>query len=157
MVKKPTANAGDVRDMGLIPRWGRSPGVGCMQPTPVFLPGESHGQRSLAGYSPRGREESDTTERPHFSRFPWSVSPLDSLSGSDTTERLHFSRFPRSVSPLDSLSGAPRHKNHIWTIDIYCLCFISTSYQGGAFFIAVKSVPTSLSPFLHYHFHQYFG
>ena len=30
-----------------------------MQPTPVFLPGESHGQRSLAGYSPRNRKESD--------------------------------------------------------------------------------------------------
>ena len=29
------------------------------QPTPVFLPGESHGQRSLVGYSPRGRKESD--------------------------------------------------------------------------------------------------
>ena len=36
------------------------------QPTPVFLPGESHGWRSLTGYSPRGREESDTTERFHF-------------------------------------------------------------------------------------------
>ena len=35
-------------------------------PTPVFLPGEFHGQRSLAGYSPRGRKESDTTERLHF-------------------------------------------------------------------------------------------
>ena len=33
------------------------------QPTPVFLPGESHGQRSLVGYSPRGRKESDKTER----------------------------------------------------------------------------------------------
>ena len=32
------------------------------QPTPVVLPGESHGQRSLAGYSPWGRKESDTTE-----------------------------------------------------------------------------------------------
>ena len=31
-------------------------------PTPVFLPGESHGQRSLAGYSPWGCKESDTTE-----------------------------------------------------------------------------------------------
>ena len=28
----------------------------------IFLPGESHGQRSLAGYSPRGHKESDTTE-----------------------------------------------------------------------------------------------
>ena len=32
-------------------------------PTPVFLPGESHGQRSLVGYSPWGPKESDTTER----------------------------------------------------------------------------------------------
>ena len=31
-------------------------------PTPVFLPGESHGQRSLVGYSPWGHKESDTTE-----------------------------------------------------------------------------------------------
>ena len=30
--------------------------------TPVFLPGESHGQRSLAGYSPRGHKELDMTE-----------------------------------------------------------------------------------------------
>ena len=33
------------------------------QPTPVFLPGDSHGRRSLAGYSLWGRRESDTTER----------------------------------------------------------------------------------------------
>ena len=31
------------------------------QPTPVLLPGESHGQRRLAGYSPWGHKESDTT------------------------------------------------------------------------------------------------
>ena len=37
------------------------------QPTAVFLPGESHGQKSLVGYSARGRKESDTTERLHFS------------------------------------------------------------------------------------------
>ena len=36
------------------------------QPTPVFLTGESHGQRSLVGYSPWGHKESDTTERLHF-------------------------------------------------------------------------------------------
>ena len=36
------------------------------QPTPVFLPGESHGQRSLVGYSPRGRKESDMTEQLNF-------------------------------------------------------------------------------------------
>ena len=35
-------------------------------PTPVLLPGKSHGLRSLVGCSPRGREESDTTKRLHF-------------------------------------------------------------------------------------------
>ena len=36
------------------------------QPTPVLLPGKSHGWRSLVGCSPWGREKSDTTERLHF-------------------------------------------------------------------------------------------
>ena len=36
------------------------------QPTPVLLPGESHGGRSLVGYSPWGCKESDTTERLHI-------------------------------------------------------------------------------------------
>ena len=49
------------------------------QPTTVFLPEESHGQRSLAGYSPRGRKGLDTTERLHFhywlcSNYPESES-----------------------------------------------------------------------------------
>ena len=35
-------------------------------PTPVLLPGKSHGRGSPVGYSPWGREESDTTERLHF-------------------------------------------------------------------------------------------
>ena len=46
--------------MGLIPVLGRSPGG--WRGTPVFLPGESHGQRSLEGYSPWGRKELDMTE-----------------------------------------------------------------------------------------------
>ena len=37
-----------------------------MAPTPVLLPGKSHGQRSLVGCSPWGLEESDTTEQPNF-------------------------------------------------------------------------------------------
>ena len=51
MVKNPPANAGDIRDEGLIPELGRSPGAG-WQPTPVFLPGKFHGQRRLVGYGP---------------------------------------------------------------------------------------------------------
>ena len=36
------------------------------QPTPVLLPGKSHGRSSLLGYSPWDRKESDMTERLHF-------------------------------------------------------------------------------------------
>ena len=61
MVKNPLANAGDMR-LGFDPWIGKIPWREAWQPTPVFLPGESHGQRSLAGYSPWGRTESDTTE-----------------------------------------------------------------------------------------------
>ena len=39
------------------------PWRGEWQPTPVFLPGESHGQRNLMGYSPQGHKEPDMTER----------------------------------------------------------------------------------------------
>ena len=46
--------------VGKIP-WRRK-----WQPTSVFLPGKSHGRRSLVGYSPWGHKESDTTEQLHF-------------------------------------------------------------------------------------------
>ena len=36
------------------------------QPSPVFLPGKFHGQKSLVGYSPWGHKESDTTEHTHI-------------------------------------------------------------------------------------------
>ena len=62
-VKNPPANAGDVGNAGSIPGSGRSPWRRAWQPTPVFLAGESHGRRSLAGYSPWGHKESDTTEQ----------------------------------------------------------------------------------------------
>ena len=59
MVKNSPANAGVVGDVGSIPGLGRSP-VG--RNSPVFLPGESHGQRSLLGYSPGGSKKLDTTK-----------------------------------------------------------------------------------------------
>ena len=59
MVKNPPANRGDPSS---IPGLGRVPWRRKWQPTPVFLPGEAHGQRSLEGYSPWGHKGSDTTE-----------------------------------------------------------------------------------------------
>ena len=52
MVKNLPANAGDLRDVGSVPGVGKIPWRRAWQPTPVFLLGESHGQRRLAGYSP---------------------------------------------------------------------------------------------------------
>ena len=57
MVKTPHFECTNVGAMGLIPKW---------QPTPVFLPGKSHGWRSLVGYSPWGCKESDMAERLYF-------------------------------------------------------------------------------------------
>ena len=61
-VKNPPANAGDTGDTGSIPGSGTSPGGKKWQLSPVFLPGKSHGQRTLVGYSPWGHTELDTTE-----------------------------------------------------------------------------------------------
>ena len=63
VVKNLPANAGDTGDAGSIPGSGRSPGRGKLQPTSIFLPENSHIQRSLAGYSPKGGKELDMTER----------------------------------------------------------------------------------------------
>ena len=60
VVKNPPASIGDVRDVGSIP--GKIPWRRERQPTPVLLPGESHGERSPAGYSPWGPKELDTNE-----------------------------------------------------------------------------------------------
>ena len=54
MVRNPPANAGDT---DLIPRQEEGNG----NATPVFLPGKSHEQRNLIGYSPWGLKELDTT------------------------------------------------------------------------------------------------
>ena len=58
--KESTYNA---EDPGSIPGSGRSPGVSKWYSTPIFLPGEFQGQRSLAGYSLFSHKESNTTEQ----------------------------------------------------------------------------------------------
>ena len=85
------------------------------QPTPVLLPGKSHGQRSLVGCSPWGREGSDTTE--------WGCEE------SDTTERLHF-HF--SLSCIGEGNGNP--------LQYSCL---ENPRDGGAWWAAVYEVAQS--------------
>ena len=64
MVKNPPANARGTRVLGSIPGSRTSIlSISNWQPTPVFLPGRSHGQRSLTGYIVHGVTKSlDTTE-----------------------------------------------------------------------------------------------
>ena len=72
------------------------------QPTPVLLPGESHGRRSLVGYRPWGRKESDTTERLHFHL---------SLSLAHSTDRPCLAVLPGMVHPSEG-------NEKIWTTDL---------------------------------------
>ena len=57
--KEPACN---VRDLGSIPRWGRSPGEGHANPLQYSCLENPHGQRRLVGYSPCGPKELDRTE-----------------------------------------------------------------------------------------------
>ena len=83
VVNNPLANVGAEGDMGSIPGIGRSTGGGNGNPLQYFLPGESHGQRSLVGYSPWGHRESDMTEwlNTHALATKWDgeVPPTSSL------------------------------------------------------------------------------
>ena len=72
--------------VGKIP-WRRK-----RQPTPVFLPGKSHGQRSLGDYSPRGCEESDMTEQLNNDTCGW-LGPLTLLIlWASVSEPQHYRR-----------------------------------------------------------------
>ena len=63
MVKNSPANAGDTRDIRFDPWVGKISWRRKWQPTPVFLPGKVHGQRSLVGYSPEGHIQSKSQTR----------------------------------------------------------------------------------------------
>ena len=68
VVKNLPANAGDIRDAGSIPGWGRSPGEGNGNPLQYSCLETPHGQKSLVGYSPEGHKESDTAEATEHAR-----------------------------------------------------------------------------------------
>ena len=76
-----------------------------MAPHSSILAGESLGQRSLAGYSPRGRRESDMTERPHFTSLHSSAGLVGttsvlSISLSSELSTVQFSSVAQSCPTL---------------------------------------------------------
>ena len=84
---------------GFDPWVGKIPWRREWQPTPVFLPAEFHGQRSLAGYSPWGRKESDTTKRLILTTTSTTITITESLQSC-----------PSLCDPMDcSLPGSSIH------------------------------------------------
>ena len=69
LVAQPVKNSPAVAIIGFNPWVGKIPWKMEWLPTSVFRPGESHGQRSLAAYSPWGHKQSDTTEQLSLSLF----------------------------------------------------------------------------------------
>ena len=61
--KEPVCKCRRLKKCGFHPWVWKIPWRRKYPPTPVFLPGKSHGQKSLAGYRPWGHKESDTTEQ----------------------------------------------------------------------------------------------
>ena len=96
--------------MGKIP-WRRK-----WQPAPVFLPGESHGQRSLAGCSPWGRKESDTTERLTHTRDTNCNTKLNRRAGGSGVIGERAPLFKPTISGVQARfgvnpRGAPQHRS----------------------------------------------
>ena len=108
------------RGRGFTPWVGKIPWRRAWQPTPVFLPGEAHGQRSQAGCRPRGRKESRRTERiAHTSSTPrtgLAGSHGSSISVSKCLRSLHT--VPHRAVPVYSLAssagGLPLKEVTVW-------------------------------------------
>ena len=69
------------------------------QPTTVFLPGKSHGWRSLTGYSPWGRKESDTTEPLHFASLQLQLEKEMATHSASLPGKSHGQRSLAGCSP----------------------------------------------------------
>ena len=97
VVKNPPANAGDLWDTRFNPWIREIPWRRACQLTPVFLPGESHGQGSLVGYSPWVHTESDMTEA------TWLANLRRGLFAQWTNQVIRGMKL--SVPPPDLLGG----------------------------------------------------
>ena len=128
-VKNPSADAGGTRYTGLIPGQGRSPWRRKWQPTPVFLPGKSYGQRSLVGYNPWGPKEPHTAmwldahsppaQKTRLLGWPrWTLlltsCPKEPQSWMESVQSLSWRILNRTIKALVS----PLHSSHFWLKDL---------------------------------------
>ena len=120
--KASTCNAGDP---GSIPGLGRSPGEGNGNP---LLPRKFHGWRSLVGYSPWGRKESDTTEWLHFS-FTFFTNWTTREAHSWLMLRLLFLW---NLSHFPSIYGRSQFQSHIEITKCVSLSFEDNDRYHGS-------------------------
>ena len=71
MVKNLPTDAGDIRDLGLIPGLGRSPGVENGNPLQYSCLENPHGQRGLVGFSPWDHKQSNMTKATYQAAHKW--------------------------------------------------------------------------------------
>ena len=121
---KPTYQCSNPKKLRFILWVGRIPWRRAWQPTPVFLPRESHGQRGLVGYSPWSRTESDTTQvTQHTSTHLHAVGTpsiwalWDQCCGEQTPTRI-FLQPESSSAAFYSLRNVCFHKNDFKTLSI---------------------------------------
>ena len=104
VIKNPPAKAGDIKRHRSDPWFGKILWRRARQPTPVFLPGESHGQRSLVGYSPKGRKELNITKVTRKCTYITHVC-LDFPSGSDCKASVYNEGDQGSIPGLGRSAG----------------------------------------------------
>ena len=124
-------------------------------PTPVLLPGKSHGRRSLVGCSPWGRWESDTTERlpfhfhalekemaTHSSVLAWRITGMGGLPSLGSQSRTWLKRLSSSSSKPKKLSHTSRVKTLTSLLGASCsdttsrcwFCEMDALTETGVFF-----------------------
>ena len=100
-------------------------------PTPVPLPGKSHGQRSLVGCSLWGREESDSTERLHFH---FSLSCIGEGNGNPTHSSVLAWRIPGTGEPGGLPSMGSHRVGHDWS-DLAAAAAAGRTKQRNKYFL----------------------
>ena len=105
------------RGHGFGPWVGKIPWSRKWQSTPVFLPGKSHGQRSLVGHSPWGRRELDTTE--HLSTHATSMLCVIHKSISKISRKLRHSPRPRLQTQISNWLDKPIKFNMFYKLRIF--------------------------------------
>ena len=123
VVKNPSANAGDIRDAGSIPGSGRFPWRRAWQATPGFLPGKSHGQRSLVGYSPWGGNEHDWSDLSYVSWRFHVKNPMQPIKR--TNRSLCISLPPCVIKQNSSDNNISKMTSHCIYVCIYFFTYIS--------------------------------